>query len=466
MIVQRLEQLLQTCTVRLSTGSSQGTGFFVAPGLIVTCAHVVELAQSKPITVFWPAQQQTFTATVLDCQPDPNIDLALLSLTVPFPDHPCVLLDESMPQLGDRLYSFGYPQDNPDGDPVTAGFEGESFRGTASLHKLKGGQFNYGSSGSPLLNCRTGSVCGVVAISRNVSTDLGARAIPAWVMLTQFPQLRDANRQFHQTHLQWTLTALSDRSFLKRRVLAGAIGAGVALGGFRAAIAPIFNLSAFVLFFHNFWGGAVLGAALTYGMVWAEWVTLSWQAGWVGAIAIETACFGLAHLLLAIIGGSLLTQAPLVAPLGFVAGTALSCAVYNMGKLPLIDTALRASPSSTLKQFRLFRLLLHYRWFGRLGFVALVFAFIQSIFLITDQGTGLVMVWTSQMYEAELSRYTNLPWWAAFIQRYPFWFDYLSIADSALVGVMLAIGLKTGWQFANNQLIKERTELRRWRLES
>lgn len=39
-----LDDLLRFCTVRLSSDEAhaQGTGFFIAPDWILTCAHVVE----------------------------------------------------------------------------------------------------------------------------------------------------------------------------------------------------------------------------------------------------------------------------------------------------------------------------------------------------------------------------------------------------------------------------------------
>ena len=41
-MVQRLDELLQACTVKIAVpGQGWGTGFFVAPGVILTCAHVV-----------------------------------------------------------------------------------------------------------------------------------------------------------------------------------------------------------------------------------------------------------------------------------------------------------------------------------------------------------------------------------------------------------------------------------------
>jgi hypothetical protein len=43
-MTQRLEELLQCCTIKITILSQigWGTGFFVAPGLILTCAHVVK----------------------------------------------------------------------------------------------------------------------------------------------------------------------------------------------------------------------------------------------------------------------------------------------------------------------------------------------------------------------------------------------------------------------------------------
>src|SRR5258706_15600768 len=56
----QLRELLKLCTVRLLViGWSQGTGFFVAPGLILTCAHVVQSAKKNnlPVKVFtWDSQ--------------------------------------------------------------------------------------------------------------------------------------------------------------------------------------------------------------------------------------------------------------------------------------------------------------------------------------------------------------------------------------------------------------------------
>jgi hypothetical protein len=197
-----MDKCLQQCTVRLKVSSGQGTGFFVAPGLILTCAHVVKGSDDKPINVFWQAQNLDYEATIERRLEEPYLDLALLRLNTEVQSHPCIDFDESAPELGDRLFSYGYPQDYPDGDSVTFEYEGESFKGNSPLYKLKAGHVNYGLSGSPLLNQRTGKVCGIVNLSRNTSNDLGGRAVPVKVIFAQFPELAALNQRFHQRNQQ------------------------------------------------------------------------------------------------------------------------------------------------------------------------------------------------------------------------------------------------------------------------
>jgi len=191
----QIEKRLQQCTVRLKVSGGHGTGFFVASGLILTCAHVVKGAGDKPVEVFWQAQNQHCKASIERLLEEPYLDLALLKLNAEIQSHPYIDFDESAPELGDRLFSYGYPQDYPDGDSVTFEYEGESFKGNSPLYKIKAGHVNYGLSGSPLLNQRTGKVCGIVNLSRNTSIDLGGRAVPVKVIFAQFPELAALNQQ-------------------------------------------------------------------------------------------------------------------------------------------------------------------------------------------------------------------------------------------------------------------------------
>jgi hypothetical protein len=208
--VTQLEALLQQCTVKLSIVGGWGTGFFVAPGLVLTCEHVVQAANNKPIRVRWQNQENWAEAVVERSLPDPY-DLALLRVTTPTnANPPCVHLGTEI-QSRDSLYLFGYPdQDFPNGCPVTFSCEGLT-GDEPPLIKFALGQVRPGMSGSPLLNQRTGKVCGIVKFTRDRSIDLGGGAIPAQVILAQFPEMREYQQRFQQPEKAQNAGKLADK---------------------------------------------------------------------------------------------------------------------------------------------------------------------------------------------------------------------------------------------------------------
>jgi tetratricopeptide (TPR) repeat protein len=168
---------LQYCVVQLSVPNSpsRGTGFLVAPHLILTCYHVVE--QAKTVEVLYVPENCETQATVKDTVP--NADLALLELPKALVAENILAALGTAYQSRDPFYTFGYPdRDFPDGAPVTAECEGEFQENGISLIKFKAGQIRPGLSGSPLYNQRTGQICGVVKFTLNSSIDLGGGAIP------------------------------------------------------------------------------------------------------------------------------------------------------------------------------------------------------------------------------------------------------------------------------------------------
>lgn len=205
---QSLYELLRRCMVRVAVPQvAHGTGFFVAPGQVLTCAHVVAAAQEQnlPVTVTWwkdqeSTEERSMEAQITEYRAAPYPDLALLQ--VELTTHPCVLLGE-VAQPYDRLYSYGCPEDYLNGDSATLECEGWT-DASRSLIKLKRGQLKSGFSGAPLLNLSTGKVCGLVKLSRDRETDLGGRAIPAMVILREFPQLIELQQTFHQEHKDWS----------------------------------------------------------------------------------------------------------------------------------------------------------------------------------------------------------------------------------------------------------------------
>lgn len=208
-----LEDLLEKCTVRIHTDNSQGTGFFVAEKLILTCSHVVtnNSIENVLVSIFWKETQKEYKARVKDQITDLNIDLALLEIIDDSFDenHPCVYLGLERSISGDSLASFGYPKNSICGDTVTFEYEGTSCPGNKEnrnglwLHKIKGGEANYGLSGAPLLNTITEEVCGIICISRGIGTDLGARATPTEMIFKYISKLKENNQSFHEKDRRW-----------------------------------------------------------------------------------------------------------------------------------------------------------------------------------------------------------------------------------------------------------------------
>jgi Trypsin-like peptidase domain/TIR domain len=212
-----LRDQLKRCTVQLLVpGRSLGTGFFVAPGLILTCAHVVQTAHENnlPIEVWtWDGQSIGLGSIdiyllekipIKDTLPGqkfqylyPDLALLLVKLT----DHPCVYLDAQV-SSGNQLYVYGYPDNFPSGDEAKFTHEGESrIDNQRFLLKFREGEARPGFSGAPLLNLNTGGVCGVVQTTRG--SNIGGRAIPTSIVLQELSGLADQQQQFHRQYKHW-----------------------------------------------------------------------------------------------------------------------------------------------------------------------------------------------------------------------------------------------------------------------
>ncbi len=221
-----LLSLLRRCVVRIDAGAEfRGTGFFVAPDAILTCAHVVHGVDEVTVSAADGAADARVGARLPDLAPDsaaahfyPLPDLALLTVTG-FPGtQPCAPLDRTAPLAGgeaDLLWLTGFCLDSHEPGRVALSsasveFEGAHHEGEWELFKLKEGQVIGGFSGSPVLNLRTGRVCGVIDSSRDPGSDLGGFAIPAAVVAQSFPELTECDGE------DWQGASQEERVVAKR----------------------------------------------------------------------------------------------------------------------------------------------------------------------------------------------------------------------------------------------------------
>jgi len=160
-----LTALLRQCVVRIDCdGSFRGSGFFVTPTELLTCAHVVHGADA--ISVAWDGS--TSAAVVAEKLPPldsgdprerffPFPDVALLRVADPADRQPCVLLETTLPNEGPpadvlRLAAWTADEYAPDSvvrTSATFECEGPLLPDDGQLLKLKNGQVAHGFSGGP-----------------------------------------------------------------------------------------------------------------------------------------------------------------------------------------------------------------------------------------------------------------------------------------------------------------------------
>src|SRR5215469_11731555 len=173
---------LHLCCVQV-LGERPGCGFYIAPDLIVTCAHVVgSKAPGSDINL------RKWSSVGVEMLPPARVlflfrddDIAFLQSAGPGEAVAALGADV---RLRDPLVAVGFPrrEDREERDHFEATYEGQTLflaaSGRAGIEeKFKGGQVEPGFSGGPLLNLRTKRVMGVVVATRDKRNDLGGWAI-------------------------------------------------------------------------------------------------------------------------------------------------------------------------------------------------------------------------------------------------------------------------------------------------
>ena len=217
--------------------------------------------------------------------------------------------------------------------------------------------------------------------------------------------------------------------------LGAALGAGLALGVLRFLLALPTTLTPGLHGTQNFMYGALLGAALVFGILFADFLLLK-PFGREAVplrhpdrktdllrIGLGAFFFGLMNIFIAYTTGSLaLSGKGWVLGLGFAAGLALSLALVLLAQVQ-IWAAPRRWPLAVLVSGALIALL-------------------QAVFLaLGDIYRSIVFIWPAATYRAEFGGYANLAGLSTGASR---WYWSMSIMDAALVGMLLALGLLIG----------------------
>ncbi len=217
-----LDLLIRKCCAKLR-GAEQGAGFFVAPGLMLTCAHVVGRNrlpgdENSQVTLSSGTTTNGRLKSIF-----PKADLALLEVTAG--NHPCVILGQEV-WPNEQLLIVGFPvYDNNIGaecDSLTAEYDGrtESSGSEAGqfLLKFKENLVVGGFSGGPLLNLHTGHVIGIVTTTRGRNSAVGGWAIPSELIAAKLPDVPERNTAYAAQTGLWN-EALEERlSLLGDRV--------------------------------------------------------------------------------------------------------------------------------------------------------------------------------------------------------------------------------------------------------
>ncbi|WP_329222639.1 trypsin-like peptidase domain-containing protein [Streptomyces microflavus] len=205
-------------------GATEGTGFFVAPGFIVSCAHVAGTEAGLRARVRWSGQD--YEAVVRAASPDtvgpggmlyPFPDLAVVELIDPPDGHPCVWLDMARPEQGSALTAVGFADTleahvaAPRRVMLTSG--GRTAQAGGQLLELVAGEINPGLSGGPVLDHAGAGVCAVVKATRLEDTTMGGFAVPVEALRLIDPEVYrtviERHDRFHRADSRWHM--LSDR---------------------------------------------------------------------------------------------------------------------------------------------------------------------------------------------------------------------------------------------------------------
>lgn len=216
----QLKRLTEDSTVEIlpdpDAGITGGSGFFVAPGLAVTCAHVVARGgevRARRVAIRWRGSHYEGSLRARPTAHGTSLvwaypDICVIELDRRPPGQPQVLLGD-LPEAGAELYFFGFSRIY---DPAVSRCEAQPGRqgghrdiDGGRVWQLAGAEMAAGVSGGPVLDLRAGVVCAVAKSQRMPDSDMGGLIIPAAAIRDYFPQVWERNQRDRPPGDDWPL---------------------------------------------------------------------------------------------------------------------------------------------------------------------------------------------------------------------------------------------------------------------
>ena len=168
---------LRDAVAMVKHGQTLGTGFFVAPGLMLTCEHVIHGASPDAISVHWNGMKLTVDQLALPALGS-DLDAALLTLSTK--THPILELGPATTVIA-PVYSYGFQfsERGYSGYPSLGSIAGFVREGTSSTQRellhIVNAIIAPGLSGAPLYSLIDRRVVGMVKRNR---PEGGGYAVP------------------------------------------------------------------------------------------------------------------------------------------------------------------------------------------------------------------------------------------------------------------------------------------------
>lgn len=299
-MADRLIALLNARIALILTSGSVGTGSFIAPGILLTCAHVVRQAYEANEKIEIKYGQHPVSGIPVEAQ---SGKVAYISAQQEGKEYPDIAIIKIKPITRSYLkmaasqdpYSYRSDQEyvaigfqkrdrNLDRDiaqTVSLNYEGEEDAGGQRKITFENGLVRPGMSGAPLLERSSGVITGIIQMTRNPNDDLGAYVIPIdkiWETL-QF----DAPELYAELH-----SSVVQKSIRKQYRQEYSPYSRLKAYGLRLLFLPL------ILFAGLFWVFYHLGAPQNSGALAAVLVVISllgaFLGQWLGAdVASEAA---------------------------------------------------------------------------------------------------------------------------------------------------------------------------------